>query len=89
MPNKHKAVQCLHCDVVMRSDNLAKHVTRMHPREIAEKSSDDDNKVNKYVWRDKGSKKNHWEEWIRKDDTFDVSTPGTGHVGLRYLDCMW
>ena len=59
MPNKHKAVQCFHCDVVMRSDNLAKHVTRMHPREIAEKSSYDDNKVNKYVWRDKGSKKNH------------------------------
>ena len=61
MPNKHKNVQCLHCDAVMRSNNLAKHVTRMHGKGITEIESDvpSNNDVNKYVWRDKGSKKNH------------------------------
>ena len=30
MPNKHKTVQCVHCGVSMRSDNVSKHITRMH-----------------------------------------------------------
>ena len=30
MPNKHKTVQCLHCNANIRSDNLSKHIMRMH-----------------------------------------------------------